>query len=282
MSKISRLSHFYSINRQKGQALLVVVLVMVIALTVGLSVASRTITSFRNSTEVVNSQKALSAAEAGIEQALKSNLSVANPNFSQDSGYDTKISSVRGTSFLLNNGNFVPQDEGIDLWLSDYSSESAKLYQNTYPANGSFTLYWGDSSGGCNNAALEVVLIVGSKTSPVLTRFAFDPCQTRSTQNGFTFINPTQATVNGKTFSYQATVSPVGNGNVTGGGGLIARIVPLYKNASVGVISTSALPVQGYVLASTGSSGNVIRKVNVFQAFPQIPAEYYLYNLFSP
>ena len=275
MSKILSLIRFGKANNQKGQALLVVVLVMVIALTVGLSIASKTITSFRNSTDVTSSQKALSAAEAGIEQALKQNNSIANPKFSQDSGYDTKVASVQGTTFLLNNGNFVPQDEGIDLWLSDYSSESAKLYLNPYPANGNITLYWGDSSGSCNNAALEIVLITGTKSAPVLTRHAFDPCQTRSSQNGFTSVNSVQATVAGKTFSYQTTTIPVGNG-------LIARIVPLYANTSVAVMGTSALPSQGFVVASTGSSGNVVRRVNVFQAFPQIPAEYYLYNLFSP
>src|SRR5690242_8662448 len=56
---------------EAGQALLIVVLVMVIALTVGLSLASRSITNLRNSTDEANSQAAFSAAEAGVEQAVK-------------------------------------------------------------------------------------------------------------------------------------------------------------------------------------------------------------------
>ena len=55
------------IKYQKGQILLLVVLVMTIALTIGLSLATRTITDIRTTTEEENSQRAFSAAEAGIE-----------------------------------------------------------------------------------------------------------------------------------------------------------------------------------------------------------------------
>ena len=63
--------HSHSVkNSQKGQVLLLVVLASVIALTVGLAAISRSITSTRISTEESNSQKALSAAEAGIEEQI--------------------------------------------------------------------------------------------------------------------------------------------------------------------------------------------------------------------
>jgi len=55
---------------QSGQALLIVILVMVIALTVGLSVAVRTTTNIRTASEDENSQRAFSAAEAGVSKRL--------------------------------------------------------------------------------------------------------------------------------------------------------------------------------------------------------------------
>ena len=58
----------FSQTAQRGQALLLVILTMVITLTVGLSIASRNITNSRSSSEEESSQKALSAAEAGIEK----------------------------------------------------------------------------------------------------------------------------------------------------------------------------------------------------------------------
>src|ERR1035437_7541814 len=160
-----KISFLKKLNSQGGQALLIVVLVMVVALTVGLSIASKSITSFRNSTEQASSQKAISAAEAGIEQALKSNTSIPITSISQDTKYSTQVSSVDGTTFLLNGSNPVLQSSGIDLWLTPYSSDSAQLYQSLYPSSGSFTVYWGDASGACSNAALEVAIIAGTKTS---------------------------------------------------------------------------------------------------------------------
>lgn len=266
-------SFFSAINKQTGQALLIVVLVMVVALTVGLSIATKSITNFRSSTDLVNSQKALSAAEAGVEQAIKSSASISNSTFTLDSGYTTTFTQIQGGTFLLNAGNPVAQDAGIDLWLSQYSSDSAQLYQNPYTGN--FTLYWGDSSGGCTNAALEVVIISGTKASPISTKYAFDPCQTRSTTNHFKYILQNQAPVAGKTFYYATDVMPVTNG-------FIARIIPLYTNTPVGVIGTVAFPTQGSVVTSVGTSGNSQRRVNVFQGYPELPSEYYLYNLFSP
>lgn len=274
-----------SINKQNGQALLIVVLVMVVALTVGLSIASKSITSFRNSTDTANSQKALSAAEAGIEQALKSNTSIPITSISQDAKYKTDVAAVGGpgvTTFMLNGGNPVLQSSGIDLWLTAYSNISANLYQNPYQGS-NFTVYWGDSSGGCNNAALEVVVITGTRASPVLSKYAFDPCASRQNSNHFAAcladgsqgcVSGQYSGIPGRTFYYQATIPAAG--------GLVARIVPLYASAIMAVKGTSEFPTQGSVITSVGSSGTTERRVNVFQGYPEIPAEYYLYNLFVP
>ena len=61
---------------QKGQTLLIVVLIMVVSLTIGLSLASKTITSLRTTTEEAESAKALSAAETGVLQQLRSSTSL--------------------------------------------------------------------------------------------------------------------------------------------------------------------------------------------------------------
>jgi hypothetical protein len=266
------------IRNQNGQALLIVVLVMVVALTVGLSIASKSITSFRSSTEQASSQKALSAAEAGIEQALKTNVSIGvdSPIKLGDANYQTTVNQVDGTTFLLDGGNPVMQSSGIDLWLTTYPKDNpndpTKFYQPPYYP-GSFSVYWGDSSGECNNAALEVVLMSGSKNSPIMSRYAFDPCPDRQGNNHFTTPD-SGTTVAGRTFAYRATI--------TATNGLIARIVPLYYSAIIGIIGTDAFPSQGTVITSVGSSGTSERRVNVYQGYPELPVEYYLYNLFLP
>lgn len=259
-------------KKEQGQALLIIVLVMVVALTVGLSVVSKSITNLRTSTEEANSQKALAAAEAGIEQAIKNNVSIANGTFANDTTYKTDITQVLGTSFVLNAANPVLQDNGIDVWLSDYSENPALLYGN--PWSGNLTIKWGSSANACNEAALQVVIFSGTKQNPLSRRYAFDPCQTRRSSNNFTLASASQSTVSGKTFYYQADISV--------SSGLIGRIVPLYASSLVALTGSVALPKQGSIITSTGESGGTQRKVNVFQGYPEIPSEYFLYNLFSP
>lgn len=259
-------------NREKGQALLIVVLVMVVALTVGLSVVSKSITNLRTSTEEANSQKALSAAEAGIEQAIKNNVSIAQGTFGNDTTYSTNITQILGTSLLLNGGNPILQDGGVDLWLSNYSENKADLYSN--PWSGNLTIKWGVSSNACSNSGIEVVLITGTKASPAAKRFAFDPCGARRSSNSFSGASAVRSFVSGKEFFYESTIS------VTSG--LIGKIIPLYVNTPIAISANVALPLQGSTITSVGKSGGTERKVNVFQGYPEIPPEYFLYNLLSP
>lgn len=258
---------------EKGQALLIVVLVMVVALTVGLSIASKTITSLRTSTEEANSQKALAAAEAGIEQALKTNQIASGTFTDTQTSYQTSITQILGTSFLVNGGNPVLQDNGADLWLSDYSSDPALLFTTNRYA-GTLTIKWGSSADSCTNAALEIVIIWGTKASPVSTRYTFDPCGTRASGNRFTQVGITRSSVSGKDFFYQV--------QITVSSGLLGRIIPLYFNTPMAVVGSVALPSQGSTITSTGTSGTTTRKVNVFQGYPEIPSEFFPYNLFSP
>lgn len=260
-----------SANKEKGQVLLAIVLVMVVGLTVGLSLASRSIVSLRTSEEEITSQQALSAAEAGIEQVSKTGVSIAHGTFLNDATYDTSITQVSGLSFLLNGGNPVLKDDGIDIWLTEYSTNSAQLYQN--PWTGSMNIYWGKDNNGCNQAALEIVVVSGTKADPVFKKYTFDPCFARSNTNHFSFVS-SGGIVAGKTFPFVATI------NISNG--LIVRVIPLYQETPVGVLGNSAFPAQGTIITSVGSSGNTSRKITVFQGFPALPSEYFTYGLFSP
>lgn len=280
-----------------GQALLIVVLVMVIALTVGLSLASRSITSLRSSTEEANSQAAFSAAEAGVEQAVKlgdvtgtsilSGVSLNDKNNSTISNVD--IQTVSGDQFLLNNGNPIFQDDGTDIWLSPHVDTPSKLFNTSW--NGTLMVHWGTSndSSGCSDPAMEILVISGaSRTSPAMKKYAFDACAARRSVNSFCAIGaaspcPPSAsgafTVNGingtGTFNYRASIT------ITNG--FIARVIPLYKAGSIGVIG-GGLPPQGKIITSTGTAGQTnaltVRKVSFFVGYDSVPSEIF-YSLFS-
>ncbi len=250
--------------------LLVVVLTMIVALTVGLSVVSRTITNLKISKQNEESQRAFQAAEAGIEQALQSTSGPSTLEFTNNSKYTTSITNPQGTEFLLNGGEVVEQDAGLDIWLSEYPA-----YAN--PITGSVTIHWvtseqqscTTSSGEGTKPALEIVTISGSTISPSVDKNVYDSCG-RVTGS---VVPGAGGTVEGITFNSGVNI-PIVNG-------LLMRVIPVYNSAKIGVTSSVSLPVQGTLVNSVGESGETIRKVQYFSSHPQVPLEIFPYSLIS-
>jgi len=261
---------------QRGQILLIVVLIMVTALTVGLSVAARSVTNTRTAEDSASSEKAFSAAEAGVEQSLTSN-NTSNDSFSNNSSYKTTVVNLSGTEFQLSSGSPVLKDDSTDLWLSNYPG-----YTNQW--GGNFTIYWGKTSDNCTQsettntmAALEVMVLTGTPANPHLTRYLFDPCANRQAKNNFTNIAPGAYTVAGGTYAYKSSTI-----TVAAGSGLVVSITPLYAPTIMAVQDSGGIPSQGTVIQSTGSSGGTQREIQTYRYYPKIPAEVFQYSLFVP
>lgn len=270
---------------QRGQVLIISLLVLVVALTVGLSVAVRTITTTRMTAAEDTSQRAFSAAEAGLERALTAGADFSGVLLSNNSSYSTSTSELPANDILVDNGAFISKDDPVDVWLSDYPD-----YIN--PWTGNLTIYWGNStvlpSDVCDQqesintmAAVEVILLSGSSASPTIDHFAYDHCVTRRNSNNF---DPDSAGgfVAGKNFAYSVTI-PITNG-------LLARVIPLYAGTYIGVRGSVALPSQGKVITSVGCSGSTAadcsggtqRKIVSFRGYPKAPVELYPFLIFSP
>lgn len=279
----------FSVSMQKGQTMLIVILAIVIALTVGLSVVSRSITSTKTSTEEVNSQKALAAAEAGIEKVLQelttSQDYSIDGSLENSSVYDTEVSSLEGDQILLAGGNRIEKDVGIDLWFVEHNDDGTPDYSSSW--NGEVTIYWGEDTAvgnECNNAALEIVILSDSVNDPVLKRFALDACSNRASENQFDGLDAADEVqiqgggeVSGKTFAHSASIN-INNG-------FLAKIIPLYTSSEIAVTpNTGTLPSQGLIINSIGASGaqgsRTERKIIVFQGFPSLPVEYFPNNFF--
>ncbi len=263
---------------QEGQTLLIVVLVMVVSLTIGLSVVSKSITNVKTSTEEANSAQALAAAEAGIQKTIQINTSIGSPeSFSNSANYKTNLISALTSELPLNGGNIIPQDEGIDLWLMPHNPDGS-LNTTASRWSGDLTIYWGDTNVGCDEAALEIILVRGNPSDPSTInsrKYAVDPCDSRAGGNGFgkpDKVSPPY-TLSGKSFNFK---------NVIGvSDGALARIVPIYKNANIAV-SGANIPSQGSVIVSTGASSEVQRRLSVFKGFSFLPIEYFSYGILSP
>lgn len=278
---------------QKGQTLLIVVLVMVVSLTVGLSVVLRSITNVRIAAEEENSQRAFSAAEAGIEQALKTGANISNKTLDNNAVIrDVTIRQLSGDQFLVNSGNVIEKNDGVDIWLVGHNADGSINYASGWQqiaSNAPLTVYWGTTNDACANAALEIVLVSGTQAAPVSTRYAWDPCAGRRAQNSFDApdIAETTYAIGGKNFYYreEITVSSLSRG-------ILVRINPLYyktilavKGCSEGAdpphVSCNNLPTQGKIIESVGAVNDTLRKVNFFQGYPKVPAEFFPHSLFS-
>lgn len=271
----------FSPSYQRGQVLLIIILVMVVALTIGLSVVSRSIVNLRTTEEEENSQKAFSAAEAGIERLINSSAEslTLSDEVGTDASFNAKITSYakNSNSFLVYNYNLIPKDDGADIWLSNYPTY-------TSPLNAQVTVYWGSPSDTCTNnestnteSALQIVVISGDINSPqnlAMTHYMLEPCSSRASVNNFSQNIQSGGVIGGKQFTHSYTVS------VTNG--LLMRIIPLYAPTRLGISSTQPLPAQGQIIESTGVVANTERKLTVYKGYPTLPVEIFPHGIFSP
>lgn len=276
-------------HKQNGQVLLIVILVIIVASTVGLSLASRSIINLRTSTEEAESQKALAAAEAGIERAIQGNVistgvNILNDNLSNKSQYTVDVQQGDASSFLINGGNAIPKDEGADVWFAQHDASGSAII-STALSPWFVYLYWGLPSEACNTstapAAIEAIVVTNNGTTTTTYRFAFDPCDRG---NNFALPNTWGHLIGDKTLRYSGDLVIGGNiKNI-----VFIRVIPIYKDAVVGINTcnqwlfncNSPLPSQGYKYTATGTSGQAIRKLTVFRGYPQTYLPYLSYGLF--
>lgn len=281
------------VRDEAGQILLIVILVIIIASTIGLSIASRSITSLRTSTEEAESQKALAAAEAGIERAIQGSIPVnVGDSLSNNSNYVTNFQQVDSSSFLINGGNIISKDEGADIWFVDHDSNNAPVYSQAKSAQ-FFNLYWGSASEVCATptapAAIEAIVVSRNNVTGLVKsyRYTYDSCPNRRSGNNFTQAEPGNFTVAGVTFTNRT--SPQNDLAKNVNDIVFIRVIPIYKDAVIAVsacnhnqtpATCTSLPSQGYVITSTGISGQASRKIRVFKGWPQTYLPYLSYGLF--
>lgn len=276
---------------QKGQILLIVVLTMIVALTVGLSIAARVVTELKLSKQNEESQRAFQAAESGIQQTLirQSSISIPIP-LGNNASFSTTYTADTGTAIVMNNGLAVDQAVGADVWLSDYSPDPALIFKNPMGAGNPvvITMYWGSpsqnscsSSGGDSVApAIEVVLLQGTAANPVIQKSIFE-------SNGCTRISNAVEGITGggpftlKNVRFLNSASLTFNGSALSNG-LVMKVIPIFNSSIIGFQSAVvSFPPQGSVVTSTGTSGDTVRKVAYYQSYPQLPLEIFPYSLLS-
>ncbi len=268
---------------QAGQTTVIILLIMVVVLTIGLSITARSITDLRISSQTESSNRAFSAAEAGIEEALTSglqNLVGSGPSGQKTIGsatYQYTVDSIGGASYAPDRP--VVQDDVVQLKLDQTGLTNAYDGVN---------IYWIAAGEDCNTtggnpAAIEVSVIYGNGPYQMYK-------QTYTPKNrGDNFLQVTAGNFTLGSKTYCAKTPPSGGSSLTDFKKIgitnpqLLRIRPFYNTASLAVEaqpSGKQLPIQSYRVRSEGESGGIKRTIEVTQSVPVLPA-IFDYVLFS-
>jgi len=275
-------------GKPRGQALLIVLLIMAVALTIGLAVTSRTVTDIEISEQTGEAARAFSAAEAGIEEALITAIDEEDPHGEFEEGEVTYFTQRdflgTGSQYLFPEAS--RQDEVRTLWLAEYPDLTQKYVED------SLILLWGNEDSS-EEPALEVTVYYKTGGGDYkIIRYALDPiirdpedkfCQPDGTDcDGVSsFDDDGGYSIEGKTARYKATLdlSPASSGTL-----LFVRLRLLYSDERDQVLgaqpANGSFASQGVKITSVGTAGTATRKVEVIRLHPA-PPEIFDFLLYS-
>ena len=283
-----------------GQALLLVIITMAVAMTVVLSVVARSITDVQITTSEEESLRAFSAAEAGVEKALVTGLQqgadiLTDQGDLPDATFEAEVSSFAQNLPAFNFPLEVISGDTANVWFVSHDNNN-DLVCNSGAGLPCFTgsaveICWGSSGTPSDTAttpAIELVVFYdptpsagGSYTDMAVARAAFDPNGGRRGTNNFGPPDGGTCNINGVNYQFRRTVTFNSLGipavsQSSQNGMQLARVRMFYNSTvphPVGFrVSGGSLPGQGRQIESTGQSGDSTRKVQVFTLFPGFPS----------
>lgn len=260
-------------KHQEGQALLIIVMLLATALTVVLTVSFTTTTQTQTTKLEEESKKALAAAEAGIETRLKAASDIADLgtlNLGPNITGSVTAASISEPDFIT---PLLLQDEQYTFYLADYDT-TTNTFSNYYSGNLT-TIYFGSQGGSdCttrNTPALELAFISSTNT---VTRKIIEPCSTGKFL-GTSSINTTSGSFSfkGENFTYKTVVSESINNTKV----IIFRA--LFSGTKIGIQGSVDLKAQGKTITSEAKTPMASKTIQLFQSYPQIPAEFFVTSL---
>ncbi|PIS09677.1 hypothetical protein COT75_00575 [Candidatus Beckwithbacteria bacterium CG10_big_fil_rev_8_21_14_0_10_34_10] len=223
-------------NGKSGQIALIVLLIMVVVLTIGLYLISHSVTDVSVSKDEEEAKRAFSAAEAGIEEALRqSDLGTWIP---ADSLPDLEGVTVEVVGLNEITNKMIDQNEFININLSGLSGI------------GTLDISWS------TNAALELILYIDNAGAISTQRWAIRSPSVATCAENFTDV-PSN--------SYSIGVAP---------NNILLRIRALCSPTDVTIIGSGGidLAVQQYEIESRATIGQEKGKSSAIQVTKSIEA----------
>lgn len=272
---------------ENGQVVLIILLVMAVLFTLGLSAVSRSITDIRISEQSQESARAFWTAQAGLEKAL---LGQAGTQGTVDDVTYTVTKSTLGGS-----ENFVLEDklsanDNFTYWLighNDTGQIDANQFVNFDPANDNITVYFGDlgQSASSNETPALVANLVYQDISGGFRSYtyAFDPFTSRDPATNFSVPQSGSFTLDGSGFAFKGVINDIKS--------LPSFSKPYYLSVqllfnSLPQIIGIEIPVVGlsqgtcFDSVATVETSNIVRSLRECRIWTKVP-DFINYLLFS-
>lgn len=261
--------------------LLITILVLTVASTIALSLIGRATLDLSMSNQLAESSRAFNAAEAGIEEALRSG-STTTQVLTPGVTYNVTVTSIGGTGGLYVMQHKTLKDVTETLWLVNHNDDGSINETPFYTAS-TLDVCWSKET---LTPALVVSVLYkeGVDGTYKTARLALDP-SAASRGNSFE-VPPVVTSGCGSTNNYLKQISFVDLGITLLGVNrdtlLALRIRPEYADTSISIDpGANALPKQGNRIESVGTTGTgIARKVIVYQQY-RAPASIFDSVIFS-
>ncbi|MDH7475963.1 MAG: hypothetical protein QHH09_00630 [Microgenomates group bacterium] len=260
-------------NYQVGQTLLIVILLLASAITIVLSISFTTTLETQTTKLEEESQRALAAAEAGIEAALKQGgrIEIADLAGLGNEGFtgSAEFSEDYHKNYFVT--PLLQKDEQYTFYLDKYTAGNSPPFENS-SYNGNLTIYYG-SPTGCNEMAIEITIVYydgGYK----IKRYIAD------TGNKLGSTTDNIGNTNGKTLDdeiFNCRTSSLTFSSTSFPNSKILIIRSLFDESKIGFEGTNTLKPQGkFIVSQATTPGGVTKTVELFQSYPQIPSEFFV------
>lgn len=245
-------------NRQ-GQVLLIAVMLLATVITVVMTITFNSTSETRVAKLEEDSQKALAAAQAGIEAALQQGTTVPIASLGQfnEQGItgNAQVTSISQPYFI---SPLLQKDEQYTFYLANYPTLSPGW-------NGAVNISFASEPGQC--PSLEVTVIT---TTGVMQRYAYNSCSPQWITN----VDPnstieTPITLDSTSFAWR-TRDPI---SISDGVMLFVKVIGGRSKLGIQNVLVENLPSQGKTVESEArTASGVVKKIQLFQSYPQVPA----------
>lgn len=159
---------------QSGQILLITLLVLSVATTIVLSLIGRATTDVAITSQIEDSTRAFNAAEAGIEEVLKTGVGIDTPQtLTTGLTYTAPITAIGNVNGVYKLPRITSQGETETIWMVPHNADNSVNDASAFYTN-NLDICW---SHNTPKPALVVTIFYKSAGVYKVARAAYDPVQ---------------------------------------------------------------------------------------------------------